>query len=98
MSMSPDMAARVAGELELGGGLPCGGCGRPHATSAAGWRNSGDWCSCPCCLRYLHEWCVAEFEENYPDLIERRRGGDVITEAAVDEAIRRAERSLASGA
>jgi hypothetical protein len=41
---------------------------------------------------------VAEFEENYPDLIERRRGGDVITEAAVDEAIRRAERSLASGA
>jgi hypothetical protein len=92
MSMSPDMAARVAGELELGGGLPCGGCGRPHATSAAGWRDSGDWCSCPCCVRYLHEWTEQIFREDYPDLIDRR---GVITEAAVEEAIRREERELA---
>ena len=93
MSMNPDMAAFVAGELEIGGGLPCGGCGLPHAPNAAAWRGSGGWCSCPCCIHHLHEWCEAEFRENWPDLIDRR---GVITEAAVDEATRRVRRSLAA--
>lgn len=88
-----DLAAFVAGELERGSGMPCGGCGSPHATSAAGWHDS-DWCSCPCCARYLHEATEQTFHEDFPDLIDRHGN---VTEAAVDEAIRRAERELDLG-
>jgi hypothetical protein len=94
-----DMAALVAGELELGGGLPCGGCGKPHASSVTDWQREGArLCDCPCCLRHFHDHIEEIFREDFPDLIEHRRGGDVITEAAVDEAIRRLKRSLAENA
>jgi hypothetical protein len=99
MSTMHDMAALVAGELERGDGVPCGACGCPHASSAADYEGSGKRCLCECCRPHWEEHFGAYFEERFPDLIERRRGGDVVTAAAVEEAIRRLKRSLAgSGA
>jgi hypothetical protein len=92
MSQSDDMAARLAGELERGGGLACGACGKPHASSSADWEHGG-WCYCrPCCGRYLEEWIAADFPTSFPDLVDHRGN---ITEAAIDEAIRRLEREVA---
>jgi hypothetical protein len=96
MSMTSDMAAEVAGELERDGGLPCGSCGRPHASAAADWDHNGaDWCYCGCCSRYLRESSLEDFRRDFPDLIEHHGGREVITEAAVDEAIRRVKRRAA---
>ena len=96
MSSMHDMAALVAGELERGGGAPCGACGRSHASRAEDYRDRGKHCGCECCRPHWEEYFGAIFEEKFPDLIERRRGGDVVTEAAVDEAIRRLRHSLAA--
>jgi hypothetical protein len=92
MSLSDDMASFVAGELERGGGLPCGACGRPHASSSADWEGNSGWCYCPCCSRYLEEVVATDFPVSFPDLVDHRGN---ITEAAVDEAIRRLEREVA---
>ena len=41
MRVKKEMTAYVAGELERGDGLPCGGCGRMHAVSADSWEEVG---------------------------------------------------------
>ena len=94
MTLNPDLVGFLAGELERGSETPCGGCGEPHASSAADWGHDKR-CGCKCCERYAHGWAEQLFASDYPDLIEHRRSGDVISEAAVDEAIRRVKRSIA---
>ena len=82
----------LATTIERKDGLPCGRCGGRHVETVEELRRAETVCSCPCC----HSPWVEEFEADFPDLITIRDGVRVVTQAALDEAIRRMEADIAS--
>jgi len=82
----------LAAQIERKDELPCGICGGRHVKTMQEELESGERvCLCRCCQGAFAERFVADF----PDLIITRGGVRVITEAALNEAIRRMEAEIA---
>ncbi len=88
----PNLADIVAVTIERKAGLPCGGCGGRHIETVQELESVETVCTCPCC----HGPWGEMFEADFPDLVITRGGARVITEAAMNEAIRRMEAEIAS--
>jgi hypothetical protein len=82
----------VAAMIEREDGLPCGRCSGRHVRTAQELRSVERACTCRCCHGAFAEW----FEADFPDLITTRGGVRVVTQAAVEESIRRTEAEIAS--
>ena len=82
----------LATTIERKDGLPCGACDGRHVETLQDWRACKQPCICPCCNRAFG----ASFAAEHPDPITIRGGVRVITEAAIEESIRRLEAEIAS--
>jgi hypothetical protein len=82
----------LAAEIERKDRLPCGGCGGRHVESMKELKDSDQPCTCRCC----HGALVEMIEADFPDAITTRGSVRVVTQAAVNESIRRMEAEIAS--
>jgi small ligand-binding sensory domain FIST len=78
--------------IERKDALLCGCCGGHHVETVQELSGVQRACSCTCC----HGPWFESFEADFPDLIITRGRDRVITQAALEEAIRRMEAEIAS--
>lgn len=85
--MITDPFARLAVDLEVRAGLPCGGCGLPHMTDG----HDGNRPTCLCCGPCVQQACQM-LARQFPDVV---GSASVLTASMMEEIARRLEAELA---
>lgn len=91
--MAGEIAGVLAATIERKDGLPCGCCSGRHVESKQELDSDEQACICRCCG---YGGLAEMFEADFPDLITTRGGVRVVTQAAVEESIRRMEAEISA--